>query len=115
MAPDEALTVITVFWGIAAVASLIIAVPQSILLVQTSHRRDKLWPFRLMSVLLFGSLGVAMGRNVAVWADLAFADQAYLGALATRWPLDLILAALIMLACVLAALLYVQVQREVLS
>lgn len=113
MAPDDAITATTVFWGVAAIAALIIAVPQAWLLIRTSLHRDRLWRFRGMSTLLFGSLGLAMGRNVAVWADLAFFDQYYLGPIATRWPLDLVIAALITLACVLAAFLYIQTQQEV--
>lgn len=113
MAPDEALALTTAFWGAAAAAALIIAVPQAILLVRTALRRDPLWWFRLKTTLLFGSLGAAMARNVAVWADFTFFDQRYLGGIAQRWPADMVLSAAIMLACVLAAVLYVRTQHEV--
>lgn len=112
MTPDNALVVTTLCWGIAAIAALIIAVPQSVLLIRTSVHRDGLWWFRLKSTLLFGSLGLSMVRNLAVWADFTFYDQHYLGTIAQRWSLDLALSALIMLACVLAAVLYIQTQHE---
>ena len=112
-APDDALALTTLFWLVAAIAALTIAVPQAILLVRTAVHRDPLWWFRLKTTLLFGSLGVALGRNVAVWADYAFFGQRYLGTIAQRWAMDLVLAAAIMLACVLAAILYAQTQHEV--
>jgi hypothetical protein len=111
--PDTAVGMTTVIWGVAAVASLVVAVPQAVLLVRTSLHRDPLWWFRLKTTLLFGSLGIAMLRNVAVWADLAYFDQRYLGPIAVRWPFDLGLSLAICSACVLAAVLYVQTQHEV--
>jgi hypothetical protein len=113
LTPEDAVDITTIVWGIAAVAALSIAVPQAVLLIRLRRLHDRLWPFRVMSALLFGSLGVAMGRNVLAWADLAYFDQRYLGPIARRWPLDLAVAMLIMLACVWAALLYVRVQSEV--
>lgn len=111
--PDEALALTTIFWGVSAVAALVIAVPQSLLLARTALRRDPLWWFRLKTSLLFGSLGVAMIRNLGVWADYTFFDQRYLGPITQRWQMDLVLATGIMLACVLAAVLYIQTQHEV--
>ena len=113
MTPETAVGMTTLVWGVAAIASLTIAVPQSVLLIRTSLNRDPLWWFRLKTTLLFGSLGIAMIRNVAVWADLAWFDQQYLGPIATRWPLDMALAFGICAACVLAAILYIQTQHEV--
>lgn len=113
MTADQALDITTLIWGIAAAAALVIAVPQGVRLVKLRDRRDRLGSFRLMSTLLFGSLGVAMGRNVVFWADLAYFDQRYFGPIARRWPLDLGIALTIMVACVFAALLYVRVQNEV--
>lgn len=112
MTPAEALDVTTLVWGVAALAALSIAIPQAIMLIRLRNVRDSLWPFRVMSVLLFGALGVAMTRNVAVWADVAYFDQRYLGPIAVRWPLDLGIALTIMLACLWAAGLYSKVQRE---
>lgn len=109
---DNALALTTFFWGIAAVASLSIALPQMGLLVRTSIHRDELWWFRLKTTLLFGSLGLAMFRNVAVWADYSFFDQYYLGAITERWPADLTFAFLIMVACLLAAALFWKTQRD---
>lgn len=113
MAPDLALTLTTICWGVAALAALVIAVPQSFLLVRTAERRDVLWWFRLKTTLLFGSLGVALLRNVAIWADYVFFGQWYFGSITQRWPMDLALSVLIMLACLLAASLYIKVQSEV--
>jgi hypothetical protein len=76
MGPDDALAITTGVWALAALAALSIAIPQSWRLIRTSMRHDSLWWFRLMSVLLFGALGVAMLRNVAVWADLTFTTSA---------------------------------------
>lgn len=114
MTPEQAIDLTTLIWGVAAVAALVIAVPQSALLARTTppSRRDRNWWFRLMSTLLFGALGIAMLRNVVVWADLAYFDQRVLGPIARRWPLDLGLAVAICVACVLAAWLYVKTQRE---
>jgi hypothetical protein len=114
MGPDDALAITTGVWALAALAALSIAIPQSWRLIRTSMRHDSLWWFRLMSVLLFGALGVAMLRNVAVWADLTFNDQRLLGPISQRWPFDLGIATGVMIACVYAAVLYVQTQREVL-
>lgn len=113
MTPEDAVDVTTMVWGVAALAALMVAIPQSLLLVRMRNRQDRLWPFRVMSTLLFGSLGIAMGRNVLVWADLAYFDQRYMGPIARRWPLDMAIALLIMVACLWAALLYVRVQNEV--
>lgn len=113
MTADEAIDVTTLLWAVASIAALSIAVPQATLLARTAVHRDPLWWFRLKTTLLFGSLGVAMIRNVLVWADLAWFDQRYLGPITHRWPLDLGLALCITAACVLAAVLYVQVQHEV--
>jgi hypothetical protein len=113
MALDDALALTTLCWGIAAIAALIIAVPQAILLIRTALHRDPLWWFRLKTTLLFGSLGTALTRNVAIWADYALFDQRYFGTISQRWPADLVLSALVMLACVLAAVLYVKTQNEV--
>lgn len=112
MSPDQAVDVTTVIWALAAVPSLGIAVAQAILLVRLRKRADRLWQYRVMGSLLFGSLGVAMSRNVVVWADLAYFDQHYLGPIARRWPLDLGLALCIMVACLWAGVLYVREQRE---
>lgn len=111
--PAEALTVTTLFWGISALAALFIAAPQAALLVRTAVRRDPLWWFRLKTTLLYGSLGLALARNVAIWADYTFFNQRYLGTIAQRWPADLVLSALVMLACVLAAVLFWRTQHEV--
>ena len=113
MTPEAAIGMTTLVWGVAAIASLTIAVPQAVLLIRTSLNRDPLWWFRLKTTLLFGSLGIAMIRNVAVWADFAYFDQRYLGPIADRWPFDLGLALGICAACVLAAILYIQTQHEV--
>lgn len=102
----------TACWAVCAIAALIVAVPQSILLVRTAPDRDDLWWFRLKSSLVFGSLGLAMIRNVAIWADYVFFDQRYLGMIEQRWPLDLALSVLIMAGCILAAVLYIQTQFE---
>ena len=113
MTADQGLALTTLCWAVAAVASLVIALPQSWLLARTATRRDILWWFRLKTTLLFGSLALALGRNLAVWADYAFFDQKFFGGIASRWPADLALSVLIMAACVLAASLYVRVQHEV--
>ncbi len=113
MTASQAIDLTALIWAVAMAATLSIAVPQAILLVRMRKRRDRLSPFRIMSATLFGSLGVAMARNVAVWTDLAFFDQQYLGPIARRWPLDLVLALLVMAACIYAAGLYQRVQREV--
>jgi hypothetical protein len=112
MTPDEGLAVTTIFWGLAAIASLSIAVPQSVLLCRTTLRRDDLWRFRVKTVLLFGGLALANLRNLAVWVDYAFSDQRYLGGIEQRWPLDLAVAVILMAACTLAAVLFWQTQHE---
>jgi hypothetical protein len=111
--PDIAINLTTACWGVALIAALVIALPQSLLLIRTSVRRDDLWWFRLKSSLLFGSLALAMARNLAVWADFALFNQRYFGTIERRWPMDLGLSALIMAAVVLAAILYVRTQTEV--
>lgn len=115
MTLDTGLALTTLCWAVAAVAALTIALPQSWLLVRTAVDRDKLWWFRLKSTLLFGSLGVAMLRNVAIWADYVLFDQHYFGGIAQRWPADLALSVVIMCACLLAAILYVRTQYEAAS
>lgn len=112
MTQDQAVDLTTLIWAFAAVPSLGIALAQAILLIRMRHSRDRLWPYRVMCTLLFGSLGVAMGRNVAVWADLAFFEQFYLGPISRRWPIDLALALLIMVSCLWAGALYLREQRE---
>jgi succinate-acetate transporter protein len=104
--------VTTVCWGVAALAAATIAVPQAILLCRTLFRRDELWWFRLKTTLLFGSLALALGRNLAVWADYTWFGQRYLGTIDHRWAVDLILSSLIMLACLLAAGLYWKTRHE---
>lgn len=113
MPPDNVLGAITLCWALGAVACLVISVPQSILLVRTSVNRDPLWWFRLKTTLLFGSLGVALIRNVAIWVDYTWFGQDLFGPIGERWPWDLAISALICGACVLAAVLYVQTQNEV--
>ena len=110
MTPEQAVDITTLIWAFAAVPSLGIATAQAILLVRMRRSKDRLWPYRVMGTLLFGALGVAMARNVAVWADLAYADQRYLGPIDRRWPLDMFLAFCIMLACLWAGALYVREQ-----
>lgn len=112
MTPDEALAVTTIFWGLAAVAALSIALPQSVLLCRTTLRRDDLWRWRVKTVLLFGGLALANLRNLAVWADYAFFDLRYLGTIEQRWPLDLAVAVILMAACTLAAVLHWETQHE---
>lgn len=112
MTAEQAVDLTTLLWALAAIPSLGIALAQAYLLVKMRRARDRLWQYRVMGTLLFGSLGVAMGRNVVVWADLAFFEQRLLGPIAVRWPLDLALAFLIMLACLWSGALYVREQRE---
>lgn len=110
---DSGVEVTTVLWAVATVAALIIAVPQTWLLIRTATHRDGLWWFRLKTSLLFGSLALSMLRNMAVWADYAFFEQRYLGTIAQRWTFDLGVAFLITAACCLAATLFIRVQHEV--
>jgi len=111
MTPDDAVALTTLCWAVASTASFTIAVPQLWLLLRTSIHRDSLWWFRLKTTLLFSSLGIAMVRNVAVWADFAFFEQHYLGAIDRRWPLDLALALAITVACVFSAILFIYTQH----
>lgn len=113
MTADQAIDVTTLVWAVAALASLCVALPHSVLLIRLWNARDRLWEFRAVVCLLFGALFLTMFRNVAVWADLAWFGQRYLGPIASRWPLDLGLAVLTMIACVWGAFLYARVQREV--
>lgn len=112
MTANDALILTTLFWALAALAALAIAAHQSMRLARAAPAHDEHWWFRLMSVLVFGSLGVTKLRNVAVWSDYIWFDQGLFGSILQRWPLDLALAVLTMLACLLAAVLYVQTQRE---
>jgi hypothetical protein len=111
MTPEGALILTTLFWAVAGFVATGIAVHQSVRLVRAVGHHDKHWWFRLMSVLVFGSLGVTKLRNVAIWTDYIWFDQQLMGTIQQRWPLDLALATLTMAACLLATVLYVQTQQ----
>lgn len=107
----DPLTMTTLCWIVGAAAALRIALPQIVLLfVVRDH--DDLWPYRLKNTLLYGSLAVALVRNVLVWADYVWFDQAYFGAIDERRSGDLAVSAAIMAACLVAAVLYSLEQRR---
>jgi hypothetical protein len=99
-------------WIVAAVASLRIAPPQMWLLLRTCAVRDALWLYRLKTVLLFGSLAVALLRNAAIWADFVWFDMRYFGSINDRRTGDFAISFAVMLACLLAAYLYDREQRR---
>jgi hypothetical protein len=111
MTPNDALILTTLCWATAGLAASSIAVHQSVRLMQTTGHHDDHWWFRLMSVLVFGSLGVTKLRNTAIWTDYVWFDQRLLGTIADRASLDLGLAVLTMTACLLAVTLYIQTQQ----
>jgi hypothetical protein len=108
----DVLSLTAACWIVAAVASLRIAPPQMWLLLRTCGARDDLWLYRLKTVLLFGSLAVALLRNAAIWADFAWFEMRYFGTINDRRGGDLAISFAVMAACCLAAYLYDREQRR---
>lgn len=110
--PDEVAAIITGLLALSTLCALRVGIPQFLLLVKRWPRMDDLQPFRLLWVLLMGALVAGTGWRSIVWADLTFADQAWFGPIAERWPVDLAITVLIAVACAFAAGLYEITQRS---
>lgn len=100
-------------YAVIALASLSIAVPQTLLLARLWRAVDGLTLFRLKNALVYGSLFLLALRTMAVWADFVLLDQRYLGPIERRWGSDLSVAVVVTVAVVFAAVLHWRTQHDV--
>lgn len=110
--PPSAEAMIALFYAVSAVAVSSVGVPQTAALWRRRHEPDGLQRFRALWVLLMGSLCLGMVYRAAVWIDLAAFDQAWMGPIARRWPLEVAISWLVMLASLFAAGLYWVTRKE---
>lgn len=110
--PPEAETVIAVLYMVSAVAVSSIGIPQTMSLLRRWRSGDGLNLFRALWVLLMGALCLGTGYRALVWLDIAAFDQAYLGPIARRWPLEVGISLLVTSASLFAAWLYWRTRGE---
>lgn len=108
MTADQGLALTTLCWVLAAVPSLLIAGDQAILMIRLLHRHDGLDLYRVRTALLFGVIGVALARSASIWADFRWFDQRYFGTIDDRWPMDLAISVVLLLAVLLSTCLYLR-------
>lgn len=104
--PDQAEGVVACLYLVSAICVSLVGIPQTISLWRRRHEHDGLQPFRLLWVLLMGSLCLGMTYRALVWIDLAVFDQAWMGPIARRWPAEVVIAWLITTASMFSAALY---------
>ena len=104
--PASAEAVIALFYAVSAVAVSSVGIPQTLSLWKRRHDHDGLQRFRALWVLLMGALCMGTLYRAAVWVDLAVFDQWWMGPIAQRWPIEVAISWMVMLASLFAAGLY---------
>lgn len=110
--PGWAEAVIALLYTVATVGFSSVGVPQTISLLVRLWSGDGLNLFRLMWVVVLGSLCLGLIYRAAIWVDLAVFDQAWLGPLAQRWPLEVLIAALVAVGSLYLSWLYWRTRKE---
>lgn len=110
--PESAEGVIALLYAVSAVCVSSIGIPQTVSLYRRRNLKDGLQPFRFLWVLLMGALCVGMSYRALVWIDLALFDQRFMGPIAIRWPVEVVIAWLITAASIFSAALYWRTRRD---
>lgn len=111
--PESAEGVIALLYAVSALSVSSIGIPQTISLYRRRHQKDGLHAFRFLWVLLMGALCIGMTYRALVWVDLAAFDQWFMGPIAIRWPIEVVIAWLITAASIFSAGLYYRTRGEV--
>lgn len=111
--PENAEALIAVLYALSAVAVSSIGIPQTLSLFRRWSSGDDLHLFRILWILLMGALCLGTTYRALVWVDLAAFDQAYMGPIARRWPLEVGIAWLVFTASCFASWLYWRTRKGV--
>lgn len=110
--PESAEAVIAALYAVSAVCVSSIGIPQTLALVRCWRSGDGLQLFRVLWVLLMGALCIGTTYRALVWVDLSVFDQAVMGPIARRWPLEVSIAWVIFGASLFSAWLYWRTRKE---
>lgn len=110
--PDQAEAFIAALYAVSAVCVSSIGIPQTVSLVRRWRSGDGLHLFRLLWVLFMGALCLGTTYRALVWIDLSLFDQAVMGPIARRWPVEVGVACAVTAASVFAAWLYWRTRKE---
>lgn len=110
--PGEAEAVIAALYLVSACAVSSIGIPQTLALLRCWRCGDGLNSFRFLWVLLMGAMCFGTTYRAMVWIDLAVFDQAFLGPISQRWPLEVAIAWVVTGASVFASWLYWHTRGE---
>lgn len=97
---------IVIAFGIASIAALTVAIPQTALLVRLLRAGNSIAPYTLKTVAWTGTIGVAFAWRCLVFIDFTYFDQRYLGTIDDRWPIESIMAFGLTAAVIYGAALY---------
>lgn len=111
--PDNAESLIAALYVVSSICVSSIGIPQTISLWKRRNQHDGLQPFRFLWVLLMGALCIGMTYRALVWIDLSLFDQYYMGPIAVRWPLEVVIAWFLTAASLFAAGLYWRTRKGV--
>lgn len=110
--PESAEAVIAVLYAVSAVCVSSIGIPQTVSLVRRWRSGDGLGLFRFLWVLLMGALCLGTTYRAMVWVDLSLFDQAVMGPIAVRWPIEVSIAWIIFAASLFSCWLYWRTRSE---
>lgn len=111
--PDLAEATIALLYAASAVCVSSIGIPQTLSMFLRWRSGDGLQLFRFLWVLLMGALCLGTTYRAMVWVDLAVFDQAFMGPIAVRWPIEVGIAWLVFAASCFAAWLYWRTRKEI--
>ena len=111
--PDEAEATIALLYMVSAVAVSSIGIPQTLSLLRRWQSGDGLQLFRFLWVLVMGALCLGTTYRALVWIDLAVFDQAVMGPIARRWPVEVGIAWFVTGASLFSAWLYWRTRGEI--
>ena len=109
---DTASVVIAVFYVLSALLLFGVGIPQASAWVRLGGGFDGLQPFRLKTGLLSNAFGLFLVWRAVVYLDYALYDQQIMGVLGARWPIELVISALVLLASGYTTVLYVMVRTR---